>query len=67
MDNTSTIGNPEVCDDCIDVAYDMGMNGYDEQAYVMMSMGRELPDHDCIEVLEPGLMKCACGCRGIGE
>ena len=61
---TTTTNTPvEVCDDCLDVAYDMGIEGYEEQAYMMQMIGREAPDHLCIETEEPGLMACACGCR----
>jgi len=56
----------DVCDDCITEAYDQGVEGYDEQAEVMVIMGSEMPDHTCIVHLEPELnARCDCGCNKI--
>ena len=52
------------CDDCLDVAYD---NGIEDTATVMMilgEMGAEMEDHDCIKFLEPDLnFRCDCACN----
>tara|TARA_Y100000593_G_scaffold71279_1_gene130871 strand:- start:2284 stop:2535 length:252 start_codon:yes stop_codon:yes gene_type:complete len=56
-----------VCDDCITEAYDQGAEGYDEQAEVMVIMGSEMADHNCIVYLEPELnARCDCGCNNRG-
>jgi len=60
---TTQTTDMEVCDDCLDCAYDMGVEGYELQADCMRLIGKEAPDHLCIETEEPGLMKCACACR----
>jgi len=54
----------DVCDDCITEAYDQGAEGYDEQASLMVYIGAEMPDHNCIVYLEPELnARCDCGCN----
>ena len=54
----------DVCDDCITVAYDNGAAGYGEQATMMMLVGSEVEDHDCIVYLEPELnVPCDCACN----
>jgi len=54
----------EVCDDCVNKAYDQGVEGYDEQVSTMMSIGAELPDHLCEELELDGEIRCDCGCHG---
>jgi hypothetical protein len=53
----------DVCDDCLLVAYDMGLEG-EVQASTMAELGRELPDHICILTEEPdeGFI-CDCACK----
>lgn len=53
-----------VCDDCITVAYDNGAEGFEQQAEMMMLVGSEVEDHNCIVYLEPELnARCDCGCN----
>ena len=52
-----------VCDDCLNVAYDHGVQGYHAQADVMREVGAEVEDHLCGEVETDGDIKCGCGCR----
>ena len=37
----------QVCDTCILIAYDMGVQEYDEQVRVMMEIGDICSDHTC--------------------
>mgnify|MGYP001617718041 CR=1 FL=1 len=63
MVNLVKVRRPEVCDSCLDVAYDNGFEGYQAQANVMMEMGADLPDHLCDAVQEPECWPvCQCGC-----
>lgn len=57
---------PEVCDDCIMVAYDLGCNTYEEQSSLMRGIGAELSDHNCEATDEPDMWPdgCGCACRG---
>ena len=50
-----------VCDDCLNVAYDNGINGYEAQADAMRMIGRDCEDHECIKHIEPGEL-CGCPC-----
>ena len=53
-----------VCDSCMTVAYDKGINGAAEQAATMVSIGAELSDHICDECEPDGEIRCDCGCHG---
>jgi len=53
-----------VCDSCMTVAYDKGINGAAEQAATMVSIGAELSDHICDEFEPDGEIRCDCGCHG---
>jgi hypothetical protein len=53
----------EVCDDCLLVAYDKRIEGYQQQAYAMAMGGDVLKDHDCTSKMEPELnIRCDCAC-----
>jgi hypothetical protein len=52
-----------VCDDCLNVAYDEGIEGWEAQAATMRDAGDIIEDHLCIEMEEPEI-KCGCACRG---
>lgn len=53
-----------VCDDCLNVAYDMRAGDLKMQIQVMETMGDELPDHKCIVVEEPDEnFTCSCACK----
>ena len=52
----------QVCDYCVNVAYDQGIQGYEEQATIMITMGSEVEDHLCDEVETVGEVRCACDC-----
>ena len=53
----------EVCDNCLNVAYDNGMQGYMEQAEAMIQLGLELEDHLCEETESQGEIRCECSCH----
>ena len=57
-----------VCDDCLNIAHDSGINGCVEQARFMEQIGAELPDHLCEMALDPadrGRDSCTCGCQTV--
>ena len=37
----------EVCDYCVNVAYDEGIEGYENQLALMVEMGADMGDHLC--------------------
>ena len=51
-----------VCDECLMVAYDNGIEG-DQQQTMMIEMGGDVEDHLCEMVEEPELINCLCACR----
>ena len=54
----------KVCDDCITVAYDNGIQSYDDQVVTMLDAGDVLEDHLCVAREEPELnIQCDCNCR----
>jgi hypothetical protein len=55
---TQTLG---VCDDCINVAYDNGIQGYEAQCAAMRNIGRDCEDHMCIKHEGEGDL-CGCPC-----
>ena len=52
-----------VCDDCVNIAWDNGIRGYNAQASAMMELGADVEDHTCEEVETDGEVKCLCACR----
>lgn len=52
----------EVCDECLLVAYDEGLQG-EEQDLMMVDLGSELADHLCDEIETDGEMRCGCSCK----
>ena len=53
---------PHVCDDCLLIAYDNGVDNYVDQATMMMAIGAESEDHMCEG------NSCLCGCsKGYGN
>ena len=55
----------EVCDDCLMVAYDEGVDDGEAQITLMVTTGSELPDHECIlsdDEPDDGWV-CDCTCR----
>ena len=52
----------KVCDDCLTVAYDNGIDAYDDQVNCMIEAGNMIEDHMCSQVEEPEI-KCACACH----
>lgn len=53
-----------VCDYCVNVAYDEGVETYEEQATIMMTIGEEMPDHLCDTTEEPDAkIRCDCSCK----
>lgn len=50
------VNEPDVCDDCLLPAYDLGLETYSVQASLMFMIGAELPDHLCER------SSCQCGC-----
>lgn len=61
LDNMIFPSREDVCDDCINVAYDNGIEGYEHQADMMRIVGADAEDHECIKYIEPG-EKCGCPC-----
>ena len=61
-----------VCDYCTTEAYDNGSVDYDDQIYLMTTIGDEVSNHLCIltaeveECLEYN-MKCFCKCNEFNE
>lgn len=54
----------DVCDDCMLVAYDKGIETHGEQAMIMVTLGKELEDHICIVREEPDEdFTCDCACN----
>jgi hypothetical protein len=53
-----------VCDDCLTAAYDEGVNGYEAQASMMIDLGDEWQDHECVELELEVKIRCDCGCHG---
>ena len=52
-----------VCDYCLNVAYDNGFEGYDQQAAIMVEMGADVEDHLCDRNEEPDEdIRCDCSC-----
>ena len=51
-----------VCDSCLDAAYDDGVEG-DMQDTVMRELGGDMADHLCDEIETEGGIICGCGCR----
>ena len=62
-----TVKELDVCDDCLNVAWDMGERGYIEQAELMGIIGADAEDHTCAANEEPDELSCDCPCnkRGI--
>ena len=57
----------DICDDCSLVAYDNGINGWDNQVEFMVEIGKDIYDHECTAKIEPDLnINCHCGCRRQG-
>ena len=56
---------PEVCDYCLDAAYDLGARTLQDQVMVATEMGADLPDHLCdvVELMGEEDVECSCGCR----
>ena len=52
-----------VCDDCLNIAYDNGIKGYEEQAKAMIELGFIVEDHLCDEIETEGEIKCDCSCK----
>jgi len=61
LDNMIFPSREDVCDDCINIAYDNGIQGYEHQADMMRIMGADVEDHECIKYIEQG-EKCGCPC-----
>ena len=54
----------DICDDCSLVAYDNGINGWDNQVQFMVEIGKDSYVHECTAKIEPDLnINCHCGCR----
>ena len=55
-----------VCDECMNVAYDNGIDDPEKQVLVMVTSGKECEDHICErkeltkEELEGRICKCSC-------
>ena len=58
-----TVKELDVCDDCLNVAYDMGERGYIEQAELMLVVGADAEDHPCAAKEEPDELSCDCSCN----
>ena len=55
-----------VCDYCLNVAYDHGFAGYEQQAQVMALHGGEVEDHLCdvVELIGEDVdVVCHCACK----
>ena len=61
LDNMIFPSREDVCDDCITVAYDNGIQGYEDQADMMRIMGADVEDHECIKHEGQG-DTCGCPC-----
>ena len=57
-------GPVDVCDSCLLLAYDAGIEGIEAQSYAMREAGEVLHDHLCDAKEEPEYFPqgCACGC-----
>ena len=53
----------QVCDSCLDIAWDMGVKEYDEQVRVMMEIGDVCSYHSCDKFEEPDIT-ITCDCPG---
>lgn len=57
-----------VCDSCLNVAYDIGVEGYEQQTSTMLELGAEVEDHLCDKIEERiwgnGDWEPACDCPG---
>ena len=72
-----TVRDMNICDDCSLPAYDLGIGGNElldddwdhrkawvKQVAFMVTMGEEMPDHECTAKMEPDLnIQCDCGCN----
>jgi hypothetical protein len=72
-----TTRDMNICDDCSMPAYDLGIGGNElldddwdhrkawvKQVAFMVTMGEEMPDHECTAKMEPDLnIQCDCGCN----
>jgi len=63
MNNNGVHIELNVCDDCLNIAYDMGERGYIEQAFLMSHIGGEAEDHPCAAKAEPKELTCDCACN----
>lgn len=61
---TSKSRKLDICDDCALVAYDEGIQGWDEQVTFMVNAGDMAYDHVCAKRENPsdGFF-CDCGCN----
>lgn len=59
----------EVCDSCLNIAWDNGFDTYEDQTFAVMELGGEVEDHNCDAAMEPELFPdgCGCGCRGTAD
>ena len=52
-----------VCDYCVNVAYDQGVESYKDQAEIMVIAGGDVEDHLCDVNEEPDdNIRCDCSC-----
>ena len=61
LDNLIFPSKDDVCDDCINVAYDAGFGSYEDQANMMRMLGADVEDHECIKHEGQG-DTCGCPC-----
>ena len=55
-----------VCDYCLNIPYDYGVQTYEEQANIMIEIGADVEDHLCDQNEESDasiVCECACGKR----
>lgn len=53
-----------VCDNCLNVAYDLGAYTLSEQQIICMELGADIADHICVVIEDPELNEtCACLCQ----
>ena len=52
-----------VCNKCLEVAYDNGVDDKDLQEEMMIDLGLDLEDHLCDQVETGGQVKCDCRCQ----
>lgn len=53
----------DVCEICLDVAYNNGFSGTVIQSQVMRDWGSDVEDHNCIVNMEPNEdFECGCSC-----